>query len=268
LLRGEGDEASVLHAYRDAAAKERINVINFDWHEHVRHLVHLLNSSDLDCQIKSYGQHAAVQRLWSIVGPLLRDHGMNAGAGTSTTVNQHHHHQKHQQRSPPFSPTKSPARDRRLSTSSAVFVRSQCDEAPSSPPLSPSASFKELEQGSLFSSPAFGSFASPHLLDKKGPTRRFSLSDSESDHFDLEDEVKWAENSDSAPSSSACGDQIPSSHDHCESDSSDEQTQHQQQKLLLRLSCADSLDRTNLASFFIALQFTGTRFSLYFGTFF
>jgi hypothetical protein len=26
----------VLHAFRDAAAKESINVINFDWHDQVR----------------------------------------------------------------------------------------------------------------------------------------------------------------------------------------------------------------------------------------
>ena len=36
-----------------------------------------------------------------------------------------------------------------------------------------------------------------------------------------------------------------------------QQQQQQQQKLLLRFSCADSLDRTNLASFFVALQFVG-----------
>ena len=36
-----------------------------------------------------------------------------------------------------------------------------------------------------------------------------------------------------------------------------QQQQQQKQKLLLRFSCADSLDRTNLASFFVALQFVG-----------
>ncbi len=55
LLRAEGEEANVLHAYppqpkhslpffsvnlilkryRDAAAKESVNVINFDWHDQV-----------------------------------------------------------------------------------------------------------------------------------------------------------------------------------------------------------------------------------------
>jgi hypothetical protein len=73
-------------------------------------------------QMKSLGQHAAVARLWEIVGPLLRDHGFNAGVGSSTVNLTTKQQQQHQQ-SPPFSP-KSPSRDRRTSTSSAVYLHS------------------------------------------------------------------------------------------------------------------------------------------------
>jgi hypothetical protein len=36
LLRSEGEEANVLHAFHDAAARQSINVINFDWHDQAR----------------------------------------------------------------------------------------------------------------------------------------------------------------------------------------------------------------------------------------
>ncbi len=62
-------------------------------------------------QMKSLGPHSAVQRLWAIVGPLLRDHGFNAGVGTSTSAIL----------KPP--PSSSPNRERRVSTSSAVLVQ-------------------------------------------------------------------------------------------------------------------------------------------------
>ena len=35
LLKGEGEEANVLHAFHEGAAREGINVINFDWHDQV-----------------------------------------------------------------------------------------------------------------------------------------------------------------------------------------------------------------------------------------
>jgi hypothetical protein len=85
---------------------------------------------DIFRQMKIAGQHAAVKRLWEIVGPLLRDHGFNAGSGASTanrhSVLQQQQQQQQQQRSPPFSP-KSPTRERRMS--SAVLIQRPSGQA-------------------------------------------------------------------------------------------------------------------------------------------
>jgi hypothetical protein len=81
-------------------------------------------------QVKLVGQNAAVARLWEIVGPLLQDHGFNAGTGSSSICSQ----------SGGFKPqlfqfdSREP-RERRTSTSSVVLV----DGGAQSPPLSPLA---------------------------------------------------------------------------------------------------------------------------------
>jgi hypothetical protein len=116
LLKGEGEEANVLHAFHDAAARERVNVINFDWHDQVLAASFCCGFAALffadSLQIKSLGQHTAVQRLWEIVGPLLRDHGFNSGVGASTNV----------PNAPKDEFPSSPARERRTSSASAVVV--------------------------------------------------------------------------------------------------------------------------------------------------
>jgi hypothetical protein len=81
-------------------------------------------------QVKLVGQNAAVARLWEIVGPLLQDHGFNAGTGSSSICSQ----------SGGFKPQlfqfdSSEPRERRTSTSSVVLV----DGGAQSPPLSPLA---------------------------------------------------------------------------------------------------------------------------------
>ncbi len=49
LLRGDGEESNVLHAFHEAAARQSINVINFDWHEQARSNVFVLPPCIFDC---------------------------------------------------------------------------------------------------------------------------------------------------------------------------------------------------------------------------
>lgn len=84
-------------------------------------------------QVKLVGQHAAVARLWEIVGPLLQDHGFNAGTGLSSTCSQ-----SGGLNPPLFQMDSREPRERRTSTSSVVFV----DGGVQSPPLSPLAKVK------------------------------------------------------------------------------------------------------------------------------
>jgi hypothetical protein len=85
-------------------------------------------------QVKLVGQHAAVARLWEIVGPLLQDHGFNAGTGLSSICSQSGG-LKQQQNQQLFPLDSREPRERRTSTSSVVLV----DGGVQSPPLSPLA---------------------------------------------------------------------------------------------------------------------------------
>ena len=87
-----------------------------------------------NAQVKLVGQHAAVARLWEIVGPLLQDHGFNAGTGLSSICSQSGG-LKQQQNQQLFSLDSREPRERRTSTSSVVLV----DGGVQSPPLSPLA---------------------------------------------------------------------------------------------------------------------------------
>jgi hypothetical protein len=133
---------------------------------------------------------------------------------------------------------------------------------------------KESELGSLFSSPAFGSFASPKFHSKAGNSTGFQLSGSDSDdgcsEFEDDEQLfsgkrdagRWKQDVDSFSLDESRGNTQEDDSGIFDSAESprlqhQHQHQHQQQRLLLRFSCADSLDRTNLASFFVALQFVG-----------
>jgi hypothetical protein len=148
---------------------------------------------------------------------------------------------------------------------------------------------QELELGSLFSSPGFGSFASPRFQSMRSKNKGFRLSDDESsgdidDDFDDDSDnngddvsvcdrrgnhddddgdadlvfghrkssrvvhkpfgTSYPDDSFNCDNTDDCfnessqhdnGSDSPSWHQH--------QHQHQQQQLLLRFSCADSLDR-------------------------
>ncbi len=139
---------------------------------------------------------------------------------------------------------------------------------------------QDRDPGSLFSSPAIGSFASPRFHAKGLNSKGFTLSDDDTDDDDGEDDYGVDERSEDAnffggiwkrkSNSFSLSDSRQDS-DHHSSNivgdgddsvdldllSSSDQPRHVQQQLLLRFSCADSLDRTNLASFFVALQFVG-----------
>jgi|LauGreSuBDMM15SN_2_FD.fasta_scaffold429021_1 hypothetical protein len=141
---------------------------------------------------------------------------------------------------------------------------------------------QDRDPGSLFSSPAIGSFASPRF-HAKGPKSRglgFTLSDDDTDDDDAYDDCAADERNEDATffggswkgksNSISLSDSRQDSDHHSANNggdgddsvdldllSSSDQPRHVQQQLLLRFSCADSLDRTNLASFFVALQFVG-----------
>ena len=134
---------------------------------------------------------------------------------------------------------------------------------------------QEMELDSLFSSPAFGSFASPSFKAMHTKSKRFQLSDDESDDENENDNDDGDENDDSSAENSGSGSRtraakcshikadtssFDSSHNledsfECQNDNplhllhaddvSDNLDGHQQQQLLLRFSCADSLDRTH-----------------------
>jgi hypothetical protein len=134
----------------------------------------------------------------------------------------------------------------------------------------------------LFSSPAIGSFASPRFQAKGHRNKRFTLSDDDTDDADAADHCDVDELTDANSSAGIAGSWQSKSNSFSlensrqDSDahspyygadcddgvdldglSSSNRLPHVQQQLLLRFSCADSLDRTNLASFFVALQFVG-----------
>ena len=132
-----------------------------------------------------------------------------------------------------------------------------------------------MELGSLFSSPAFGSFASPSFQAMHSKSKRFQLSDDDSDVDNENDDddddndeddssaeifgfggrkkaTKLSQNqfdTSSHNSSHNLDDSYESQQDnslhHLHADDVLDNTDgHQQQQLLLRFSCADSLDRT------------------------
>jgi hypothetical protein len=123
----------------------------------------------------------------------------------------------------------------------------------------------EQEQGSLFSSPAFGSFASPRI-DAKGASKpRASSSSSGSDLSDGDNEGAGGASSGRRKGRSCAWqrefdafllDEERDAVDNEDSDSATDclhspqqrQQQHEQQRLLLRFSCADSLDSTSRSS--------------------
>jgi hypothetical protein len=139
---------------------------------------------------------------------------------------------------------------------------------------------QDRDPSSLFSSPAIGSFASPRFHAKGPKSKGFALSDDDTDDDEPEDYCGVDERNEDATffggswkrksNSFSLSDSRQDSDQHSSNNvgdgediadldllSSSDQPRHVQQQLLLRFSCADSLDRTNLASFFVALQFVG-----------
>lgn len=121
----------------------------------------------------------------------------------------------------------------------------------------------------MFSSPAFGSFTSPSFQSNGVTGKGLYSSDPESDDDDgeFEEDVdflsgkpgvsKWRHNLDSFSLDDSTENTLEESSGDIYGNVDSPPLQHRQQKLLLRFNCADSLDRTNLASFFVALQFVG-----------